>query len=158
MQFQLILKLFPWRGRIFYTFYYYYYQRSWDSRKNSMLYATEFVRNVHMKIYLIRSTTRKTTINLNLYQQLNIHSCLYFQSSPSRYLSLLNCCSISLLSSFVSSAFRTDWITTNIFVIGKFDFQISVRICKAKFYFPFRVLWYMLFFDTCCSLIRVVLW
>ena len=38
---------------------------------------------------------------------------------------------------------RPNWIITNIFVIGKFDFQISVRICEAKCYFLITVLWYI---------------
>ena len=38
---------------------------------------------------------------------------------------------------------RPNWIITNIFVFGKSDFQISVRICKAKFYFLISVLWYI---------------
>ena len=33
-----------------------------------MVYATEFVRNVDMQIYLISSTIRKTTVNINLYK------------------------------------------------------------------------------------------
>ena len=112
-----------------------------------MVYAAEFLRNVDMQMYLISSTIRKTTINLNLYKQVkNPLLYSYFHWSSSHSLLFLNCCSVSLLPSFLSNASRNDWNKshiTNFFVIRKFDFQISVQSCKAKFYFSISILWYV---------------
>ena len=98
-----------------------------------------------MQIYLINSTIRKTTIDLNLYKHVKNPLLLilpFMTFTFSVVVKLLFCFSVN---KFLIQCLqeRLKWIITNIFVIGKFHFQISVWIRKAKFYFPITALWYV---------------
>ena len=97
-----------------------------------MICAAEFMRNVDMQIYLINSTIRKTTIDLNLYKHVKnplLLILLFMTFTFSVVVKLLFCFSVN---KFLIQCLqeRLKWIITNIFVIGKFHFQISVWIRK----------------------------
>ena len=98
-----------------------------------------------MQIYLINSTIRKTTIDLNLYKHVKnplLLILLFMTFTFSVVVKLLFCISVN---KFLIQCLqeRLKRIITNIFVIRKFDFQISVWIRKAKFHFPITALWYV---------------
>ena len=119
----------------------------------------EFLRDVDIQIYLNSSAIRKTAINLNLSKHVKnpLFPILLFITFTFSVV-------VKLLFSFSVTKFliqchqeRLKRIITSIFVIGKFDFQISVSIRKAKVYFPISPLWYVIvgFMQKIRSIFRV---
>ena len=98
-----------------------------------------------MQIYLISSTIRKTVIDLNLYKYVKnplLLILLFITFMFSVVVKLLLYSSVTkCLIQYLQE--RLKQIITNIIIIGKFNFHISMSICKAKFYFPIGVLRYI---------------
>ena len=129
-----VIRHFPWSARIFLRLVF-VTKLGWQQKYHGICYTTEFVKKYGCADLLDGSTTWKETINLNLYKHLK-NPFLLILSLITFMFSVLVKLLVYLSVAKLLIQCPQEWlkrIITSIFVIRKFDFQISVQICKAKF-------------------------